>query len=105
MQYLPVAGLPVVGAPDSMNGVAPEGAVVTPTFNAMLGQYAPASYQYLPVASPALVGTAVGSVVPVVVAPAVRYDAGVHDGASSFHHADEPAESECRACCGSGVDA
>ncbi|MET3275959.1 DUF1521 domain-containing protein [Bradyrhizobium diazoefficiens] len=71
MQYLPVAGLPVVGAPDSMNGVAPEGAVVTPTFNAMLGQYAPASYQYLPVASPALVGTAVGSVVPVVVAPAV----------------------------------
>ncbi|MHC2399831.1 hypothetical protein ACVMGC_004375 [Bradyrhizobium barranii subsp. barranii] len=69
MQYLPVAGLPVVGAPDSMNGVA--GAVVTPTFNAMLGQYAPASYQYLPVASPALVGTAVGSVVPVVVAPAV----------------------------------
>jgi hypothetical protein len=37
MQYLPVAGLPVVGAPDSMNGVAPEGAVVTPAFNAMLG--------------------------------------------------------------------
>ncbi|UVO35905.1 DUF1521 domain-containing protein [Bradyrhizobium arachidis] len=71
MQYLPVAGLPVVGAPDSMNGVAPEGAIVTPAFNAMLGQYAPASYQYLPVASPALVGSAVGSVVPVVVTPAV----------------------------------
>ncbi|RXH24267.1 hypothetical protein XH84_32775 [Bradyrhizobium nanningense] len=71
MQYLPVAGLPVVGAPDSMNGVAPEGAVVTPAFNAMLGQYAPASYQYLPVASPALVGSVVGSVVPVVVTPAV----------------------------------
>ncbi|WP_439360235.1 DUF1521 domain-containing protein [Bradyrhizobium sp. DASA03007] len=72
MPYLPVAGLPVVGALDStMNGVVPEGAVVAPAFNAMLGQYAPASYQYLPVASPALVGSVVASVVPVAVAPAV----------------------------------
>ncbi|MGX1168578.1 hypothetical protein AB7M16_004844 [Bradyrhizobium sp. USDA 372] len=68
MPYLPVAGLPVVGAPDSMNGVVPEGAVVTPAFNALLGQYAPASYQYLPVASPALVSSVA---VPVVVTPAV----------------------------------
>ncbi|MCA1516258.1 DUF1521 domain-containing protein [Bradyrhizobium sp. NBAIM01] len=72
MAYLPVAGLPVVGALDStVNGVVPEGAVVAPAFNALLGQYAPVSYQYLPAASPALVGSVVTSAVPVVVAPAV----------------------------------
>ncbi|WGD51301.1 DUF1521 domain-containing protein [Bradyrhizobium sp. CB1650] len=52
MPYLPVAGLPVVGALDSMNGVAPEGAVVTPAFNALLGP-----------------GSVVASVVPVAVTP------------------------------------
>ncbi|KYK43867.1 hypothetical protein A1D31_37705 [Bradyrhizobium liaoningense] len=36
MPYLPVAGLPVVGALDSMSGMAPEGAIVTPAFNALL---------------------------------------------------------------------
>ncbi|MBH5396496.1 DUF1521 domain-containing protein [Bradyrhizobium sp. CNPSo 4010] len=54
MQYLPVAGLPVVGALDSMNGVAPEGAVVTPAFNALLGPSA-----------------VVPSVVPVAVTPVI----------------------------------
>ncbi|MCC8938837.1 DUF1521 domain-containing protein [Bradyrhizobium sp. Arg68] len=75
MPYLPVAGLPVVGALDStMNGVAPEGAVVAPAFNTMLGQYAPAGYQYLPVGTPGVVTSVVvtaGVVTPVVVAPAV----------------------------------
>lgn len=64
MPYLPVAGLPVVGALDSTNGVVPEGAVVAPAFNTLLGQYAPVSYQYLPAGTPAVV-------TPVVVAPAV----------------------------------
>ena len=62
MPYLPVAGLPVVGALNStMNGVAPEGAVVAPAFNALLGRYAPVSYQYLPVASPAAISPVAGT--------------------------------------------
>ncbi|KRQ93564.1 hypothetical protein CQ12_38905 [Bradyrhizobium jicamae] len=73
MPYLPVAGLPVVGALDStMNGVVPEGAVAAPAFNALLGQYASAgAYQYLPVGPPAVTSAIVSAgVVPVVVTPA-----------------------------------
>ncbi|CCD88705.1 Putative Type III effector NopE [Bradyrhizobium sp. ORS 285] len=71
MPYLPVAGAPVVVSSDSMSGVVPEGVFVAPSFNALLGQYSPTSYPYLPVASPGLIGSGVVGVAPVAVAPAV----------------------------------
>ncbi|WP_407185410.1 DUF1521 domain-containing protein [Bradyrhizobium centrosematis] len=75
MPYVPMAALPVVGALDPTNGVLPEGAVVVPSFNAFVGQYAPAGYQYLPVAPPALVGSVVASVAPGAVTPVVATQA------------------------------
>ncbi|WP_375779020.1 DUF1521 domain-containing protein [Bradyrhizobium sp. ma5] len=68
MPYLPMAGLPVVGALDAtMNGVGPEGAIASPAFNTLLGPLG--AYHYRPVSTAA--GVVSGGVVPVVVTPAV----------------------------------
>ncbi|AWL91709.1 DUF1521 domain-containing protein [Bradyrhizobium ottawaense] len=76
MAYLPVAGLPVVGALDStVNGVGSEGVVASPAFSTLLGQYVtPGAYQYLPAGAAVVVAPVVvpaGGVTTAVVAPAV----------------------------------